>query len=113
MQAALGAAAERRMSQRRQSGGRTTGAEQRQTTAEELAIAALGFIAAEPERLGRFLAVTRIGPESIPHAAREPRVFPWVLAHIPGDERLLLDFPAENPIFPNGVMPARPNLSDG
>jgi hypothetical protein len=111
MQAALGAAAERRMSQRRQSGGRTTGAEQRQTTAEELAIAALGFIAAEPERLGRFLAVTGIGPESIRQAAREPRFLAGVLDHIAGDERLLMAFAAETAIDPNDVIPARDTLA--
>ena len=32
-------------------------------TAEALAIAALTFIAEEPERLGRFLALSGIGPE--------------------------------------------------
>ena len=41
-------------------------------TAEALAIAALTFIAEEPERLGRFLALSGIGPESLRAAASEP-----------------------------------------
>ena len=45
---------------------------ERQAAAEGLAVAALGFIAAEPERLGRFLALSGIGPDSIRTAAREP-----------------------------------------
>jgi hypothetical protein len=99
------------MSQRRRSGSRMSGAEQRQAAAEELAIAALGFIAAEPERLGRFLAVTGIGPESIRQAAREPRFLAGVLDHIAGDERLLMAFAAETAIDPNDVIPARDTLA--
>jgi hypothetical protein len=111
MVAALGAAAERPMSQRRQSSGRVSSAEQRQAAAEELAIAALGFIAAEPERLGRFLAVTGIGPQSIREAAREPQFLAGVLDHIAGDERLLLAFAAETTIDPGDVIPARDTLA--
>ena len=42
------------MTKRRQSANR----QDAQAAAEHLAIAALGFIAGEPERLGRFLAMT-------------------------------------------------------
>jgi hypothetical protein len=99
------------MRQRRQ-GGRSGGKEQ-QAAAQELAIAALGFIAAEPERLGRFLAMTGIGPESIRDAAREPRFLAGVLDHIAGDERLLLAFAAENEVDPGHVMLARDLLIGG
>ena len=40
--------------------------------AENLAIQALWFLAADPERLGAFLAATGIGPEMIRKAAAEP-----------------------------------------
>ena len=43
----------------------------RSAAAEALAVAALAFIAGEPERLGRFLAMSGIGPDSIRAAARE------------------------------------------
>jgi hypothetical protein len=101
------------MSQKGQSRGRVSSAEQRQAAAEELAIAALGFIAAEPERLGRFLAVTGIGPQSIREAAREPHFLAGVLDHIAADERLLLAFAAESEIDPSDVVPARDALMGG
>ena len=39
---------------------------------ENLAVQALAFLAADPERLGRFLAVTGIGPDAIRRAAADP-----------------------------------------
>ncbi|HKA81105.1 MAG TPA: DUF3572 domain-containing protein [Xanthobacteraceae bacterium] len=79
--------------------------------AEALAIAALGFIAAEPDRLGRFLAVTGIGPDSIRAAAREPRFLAGVLDHVAADEQLLLAFAAEHEIDPDALMRARELLA--
>jgi hypothetical protein len=93
------------MTQRRQPG--TSGGKERRAAAEQLAIAALGFIAADPERLGRFLAMTGIGPESIRDAAREPRFLAGVLEHVAGDEALLLAFAAENEVDPEHAMLAR------
>jgi Protein of unknown function (DUF3572) len=69
--------------------------ENRRAAAERLAVAALAFIAEEPERLGRFLALTGIGPESIRAAAHEPRFLLGVLDHLAGEEPLLLAFAAE------------------
>jgi hypothetical protein len=88
-----------------------SGREERQAAAEELAIAALGFIAADPERLGRFLAVTGIGPGSIRDAAREPQFLAGVLDHVAGDEPLLLAFAADNEIDPNAVIRARDTIA--
>jgi len=55
--------------------------------AEALAIAGLGFIAADPELLPRFLALTGIEASSIRAAAREPGflagVLNFILAHEP------------------------------
>jgi Protein of unknown function (DUF3572) len=84
--------------------------------ATALAIAALSFIASEPERLGRFLALTGIGPESIRTAAREPDFLLGVLDHLAGDEPLLLAFANQNEIDPEQVALARDVLaaaSDG
>lgn len=92
-------------------GGNEPGGEQRRAAAEELAIAALGFIAAEPERLGRFLAITGLGPDSIRDAAREPRFLAGVLDHIAADESLLLAFAAEHEIDPDTLMRARELLA--
>jgi len=92
------------------SGGKA-GDEQRMAAAEALAITALGFIAAEPERLGRFLSVTGIGPDSIRAAAREPRFLAGVLDHVAADEQLLLAFATEQDIDPDALMRARELLA--
>jgi Protein of unknown function (DUF3572) len=91
--------------------GNERAGEQRTAAAEELAIAALGFIAAEPERLGRFLAITGIGPSSIRDAAREPRFLAGVLDHVAADESLLLAFAAQYEIDPDTLMRARELLA--
>ncbi len=57
-----------------------------------LAVQALAFIAQDGERLGRFLAVTGIGPAEIRQSAREPHFLAGVLDHLAGDETLLLAF---------------------
>jgi Protein of unknown function (DUF3572) len=95
------------MTDRRQSEDR----QDRRAAAEDLAIVALGFIAGEPERLGRFLALTGIGPDSIRQAAREPQFLLGVLDHLAADERLLLAFAAENSIDPGAVIQARDTIA--
>ena len=80
--------------------------------AEALAVAAFGFIAGEPERLGRFLAMTGIGPDSIRAAAREPQFLLGVLDHLVAHEPLLLAFAAENSISPNAVINARDTIAE-
>jgi hypothetical protein len=81
--------------------------------AEGLAIQALTFIAGEPERLGRFLAVTGIGPAEIRAAAREPGFLAGVLEHLAGDERLLTAFAAEAGVDPAAIGKALATLSGG
>jgi Protein of unknown function (DUF3572) len=90
---------------------RSTSRKERQAAAEELAVAALGFIAGEPEQLGRFLAMTGIGPDSLREAAREPRFLAGVLDHVAADEALLLAFAAANETDPEAVMRARDVLT--
>ena len=90
---------------------RSTSRRERQAAAEELAVAALGFIAGEPEQLGRFLAMTGIGPDSLREAARAPRFLACVLDHVAADEALLLAFAAAKEIDPEAVMRARDVLT--
>ena len=85
----------------------------RREAAESLAIQALSFIAADPERLGRFLAVSGIGPERIRAAAREPLFLAGVLDHLAGDERLLLSFASEIGFDPADIAKAREALGGG
>jgi len=84
---------------------------QRQEAASAMAVAALGFIAEDGERLGRFLAITGIGPESIREAAREPDFLLGVLDYLVSDEPLLVAFAKENGFEPEHVARARDVLA--
>ncbi len=79
--------------------------------AESIAIAALGFMAADPERLERFLAMTGLGPENLRAAAGEPGFLGQILAHIAQDESLLLAFAANTGERPERVGAAFTALS--
>jgi hypothetical protein len=83
----------------------------RHTAATALAIAALTFIGQEPERLGRFLALSGIGPESLRAAAREPGFLLGVLDHLSGDETLLIAFSEEQGLDPMAIGKARAILA--
>jgi Protein of unknown function (DUF3572) len=75
--------------------------------AEALAIQALSFLASEPERLGRFLAVTGIGPESIRAAATTPGFLAGILDYLIANEALLLAFATEHGFDPASVVRSR------
>jgi hypothetical protein len=79
--------------------------------ATDLAVSALVFLAGEEERLGRFLALTGLAPESLRAAAREPGFLLGVLDHVMGDENLLLGFANESGIDPQDVARARETLA--
>jgi Protein of unknown function (DUF3572) len=81
--------------------------------AESLAIQALAFLASEPERLGRFLASTGIGPEQIRVAAREPLFLAGVLDHLASYEPLLVEFASEIGIDPAEIARAGAMLGQG
>ena len=83
----------------------------RKEAATELAIAALTFIAADEERLGRFLALSGIGPESLRTAAQEPDFLLGVLDHMTADEALLIAFAEHSEIDPDDVGRARDALA--
>jgi Protein of unknown function (DUF3572) len=87
----------------RDSGGREN--------AETLAIAALSFLAEDPDRLGTFLALSGIGPESLRAAAGEPHFLAGVLEHVVSNEKLLLDFATHQNIDPFDVARARLTLA--
>ncbi len=80
--------------------------------ATELAVAALSFLATEPERLERFLALTGLGPQSLRAAAREPSFLLGVLEHVASDETLLLAFVNEGGLNPEDVGRAIEALTD-
>jgi hypothetical protein len=80
---------------------------ERLDAASELAVAALGFIAADPEQLSRFLALSGIDAAAIRTAAAEPGFLGGVLAYIAGNERTLLAFAAQAGVAPEEVEKAR------
>jgi hypothetical protein len=84
--------------------------EARREAAEALAIAALAYLASEPEHLGGFLAATGIGPDQIRNAARDAEFLSGVLDYFSGDEALLVAFAKEQGIDPNELERARAAL---
>lgn len=81
--------------------------------AEALAVAALRFLAAEPERLGTFMADTGLAPETMRSAAATPGFLPAVLDYLIGNEPVLIDFAADQGIDPSAVPAARAVLPGG
>ena len=79
---------------------------QERENAEALAIRALGFVAADPELLPRFLAITGIEAGSIRQAAREPGFIAGVLHFIAAHEPSLMRFSEESGIPPQQVSAA-------
>jgi hypothetical protein len=80
--------------------------------AEVLAMQALAFIAQDGERLGRFLALTGMGPGEIRAAARERHFLVGVLDYVSGDEDLLVAFVGHARIDPGALEVARQALAE-
>jgi hypothetical protein len=80
--------------------------------AEVLAIQALGFIAQDDERLGRFLALTGMGPAEIRAAAHERHFLAGVLDYVTGDEELLVAFAGHAEVDPATIAIARQALAE-
>jgi uncharacterized protein DUF3572 len=83
----------------------------RTAAAEQLALAALAYLAADATRLGGFLAATGLGPENLREAARNPSFLPGVLDHVLSDETMLVAFAAEESVDPKVVAEARQVLA--
>ncbi len=79
--------------------------------AELIGIAGLSYLAADPERLGRFLAVTGLGPENVRAAARDPGFLPALLDYLLANENDLVAFAQEMNIAPARVGAARDVLA--
>jgi len=64
--------------------------------AEALALDALAFLAADEERLMRFVALAGLSQHNLRAAAAAPGFLAGVLDHLAGDEPLLLAFAANH-----------------
>src|SRR5450631_534724 len=94
---------QRPMKSNRRSDNGKSGREGRREAARELAVVALGYIAADPEELSRFLALTGIDPGSIRAAAEEPGFLAGVLGYISGNERTLVAFATHAGVAPEQI----------
>lgn len=79
--------------------------------AATLAISVLGFLAEDGPRLGRFMALTGMGPDELRAAADAPETLLAILDHLLSDESLLLVFTAAKGLKPESVAPARAALA--
>jgi Protein of unknown function (DUF3572) len=80
--------------------------------AQDMAAAALGFIAQDRERLGRFLALSGLDPGNLREAAAEPGFLVGVLDYLSSSEALLLAFAATFQIDPTAIATAQRLLSE-
>jgi Protein of unknown function (DUF3572) len=74
--------------------------------AEALALDALTFLAADAERLERFLALSGLSVDNLRAAAAAPDFLAGVLDYFAGDEPLLLAFAANAHHDPADIMRA-------
>jgi len=79
--------------------------------AESIAVSAFAFITCDEERMGRFLAVSGLRPDTIRAAAAEPGFFAGILDYVASDEALLLALAKELNTKPEHVMAAHWTLS--
>jgi len=80
--------------------------------AEIVAVQALSFIAADPERLGLFLAESGIGPETLRTAAADPQFLANVLDFVMRDDATVKAFAAQSELHPTNIAAARQVLGD-
>jgi hypothetical protein len=74
--------------------------------AERVAVAALGFLGEDEERLHRFIALSGIDPADIRSSAADPAFLSGVLAHIMEDDRLAEAFASDQGLTPESLMRA-------
>jgi Protein of unknown function (DUF3572) len=80
--------------------------------AEIVAVQALSFLAGEPERLGRFLAESGLGPETLRSAASDPNFLISVLDFILADDETVKAFASASQLHPTNIAAARQVLGD-
>ncbi|OAI23110.1 hypothetical protein A1351_19885 [Methylosinus sp. R-45379] len=92
-------------------GGEKRAAAPSKSDARSIALRSLVFLAADDDRMGRFLALTGVDPGDIRALMGEEGFQIALLAHICGDEPLLIDFASGENISPESVVAALAALS--
>jgi hypothetical protein len=77
-----------------------------QEVAEIVAVQALSFLASDPERLGRFLTASGIGPQTLRSAAADPKFLAGVLDFIVRDDDTVKAFADASKLTPQAVINA-------
>ncbi|MCL2714924.1 MAG: DUF3572 domain-containing protein [Alphaproteobacteria bacterium] len=80
--------------------------------AEIVAIQALSFVAGTPHQLGRFLAETGIGPDTLRGTASDPRFLLSVLDFVLKDNEIVNSFAIAAELTPDTVAAAHQLLRD-
>lgn len=80
-------------------------------SAREIAIAGLGYIAADGDQMSRFLALTGLSPDDLREAAKSPAFLIGVLDFFMGHEPTLISFAESRQIDPQDVVDARQVLA--
>lgn len=80
--------------------------------AEIVAVQALSFLAGDPERLGRFLVESGIGPETLRSSAADPQFLVSVLDFVMRDDDTVKAFAAASELHPTNIAAARQALGD-
>ena len=88
----------------------TAGAAAGSELAAQTAIAALGWLAADAQRLSRFLALSGLGPDNLRTAAADPRFLAAILDYLASDESLLVEFANDAGRSPDDVARAHAAL---
>lgn len=81
--------------------------------AQEIAITALVWIAADPDRTGAFLGASGLDAGDIRTRAADPEFQGFVLDHLTMGDEALLAFCQENGLNPDQVIAARAALPGG
>ncbi|BAS00749.1 DUF3572 domain-containing protein [Blastochloris viridis] len=79
--------------------------------AEFVGATALGVVASDPERLGLFLALSGIGPETLRESAAQPGFLLAVLDFVLSDDDLVRVVAKAADIAPTAVASARDQLA--
>lgn len=79
--------------------------------ADHVAIAALGYLASDPQTIDRFLSLTGLNLSDLREAAASPGFLAAVLDFMLEDESLLLAFAADQGLTPDRVVRARARLA--
>ena len=80
--------------------------------AEIVAVQALSFIAGDPTLLGRFLAETGIGPQTLRSSAADPHFLKSVLDFVMRDDATVNAFAAAAELHPTNIAAAHQAIGD-